>query len=111
MQHQMPVSASRLLEISEKRDKMHLGMAAHAAKVKAKSRKVDHENKQQMGYRKVLYKKFNGRRDKIMAVELLEEKRSRRTKMAGWLKAQGRANAEEGSPRMDDDDDDEEDML
>ena len=107
----MPVSAARLSEISDKRDKMLLGMATHAAKVKAKSIKVHHENKQQMGHRKVRYKKFNGRRDEIMAVELLEQKRSRRMKMAGWLKAQGRANAEEGGPRMDDDDDDEEDML
>ena len=101
---QMPVSASRLLEISERRDKMLLNMAVHSARAKAKSREVLHKNKRQMGYRKVRYKKFKGRRDDIIAVEVLEHKRRQRVKMSGWLEAQGLVNAEEGYPRVDDDD-------
>ena len=100
----MSPSASRLLEISDRRDQMVLTMVVDAARVKAKSREAFRKKKRQVEYRSVRYRRFNGRRDDAMEEEVHEARRARRAKsirrMAEWLEAQGRANAEEGSPRV-----------
>ena len=99
----MPPSASRLMEISDRRDQMVLTMATHAARVKQKSREAFRKNKRQVEYRGVRYQRFNGRRDDALEAEAYDARRARRAKsiqrMAEWLEAQGRANAEEGTPR------------
>ena len=104
----MSPSASRLLEISDRRDQMVLTMAVDAARVKAKSREARHKKERQVVYRGVRYQRFNGRREDVMQEEVREAKRARRAKsiqrMTMWLEAQDHANAEEGSPRTDDGD-------
>ena len=99
----MPPSASRALEISDRRDQMVLTMVLDAARVKAKSREAFRKKKRQAEYRGVRYQRFNGRRDDALETEASEARRARRARsiqrMAKWLEAQGRANAEEGGPR------------
>ena len=99
----MSPSASRLLEISNRRDQMVLTMAVDAALVQAKSREAFRKKKRQVEYRGVRYQRFNGRRDDAMEAEAYDARRARRAKsiqrMAEWLEAQDRANAEEGTPR------------
>jgi len=99
----MSPSASRLSEISDRRDQMMLTMAVHAARVKAKSREAFRKKKRQVEYRGVRYQRINGRRDDAIEEEASDARRARRAKsiqkMAEWLEAQGRANAEEGRPR------------
>ena len=99
----MPPSASRLLEISDRRDQMVLTMVTDAARVKQKSREAFRKKKRQVEYRGVRYQRFNGRRDDAIEAEAYDARRARRAKsiqrMAEWLEAQDRANAEEGTPR------------
>ena len=100
----MSPSASRLLEISDRRDQMVLTMVVDAARVKAKSREAFRKKKRQVEYRSVRYRRFNRRRDDAMEEEVHEARRARRAtsiqRMAELLEAKGRANAEEGSPRV-----------
>ena len=64
-----------------------------------------------MKYRKHRYKNFNWRRVGAMENDHRREERIRRVKSRRmteqWLKAQDRANAEEGTPRSGDDLEDE----
>ena len=82
---------------------MVLTMVVDAARVKAKSREAFRKKKRQVEYRGVRFQRFNGRRDDAIEAEASDARRARRAKsiqrMAEWLEAQGRANAEEGSPR------------
>jgi len=100
----MSPSASRLLEISDGRDQMVLTMVVDAARVKAKSREASRKKKRQVEYRGVRYQRVNGRRDDAIEAEVSDARRARRAKsiqrMAEWLEAQGSANAEESSPRV-----------
>jgi hypothetical protein len=90
-------------EISDRRDQMMLTMAVHAACVKAKSREAFRKKKRLVEYRGVRYQRFNGRRDDAIERKASDARRAHRAKsiqkMAEWLEAQGRANAEEGRPR------------
>jgi len=92
------------LEINDRRDQMVLTMVVDAARVKAKSREARHKKERQMAYRGVRYLRFNGRRADAMEEEAYEARRARRAKsiqrIAEWLEAQARANAEEGRPRI-----------
>jgi hypothetical protein len=85
------------------RDRMILGMAHDAARVKSKAREARHKRVRQSGYCKVRYQRFQGRRDEAMEEETREAYRARVRRsiqtMAGWLESQARANAEEGRPR------------
>ena len=115
MQVLMPLSASRLLEISDRRDKMVLTMAVDAAGVKAKFREARHKKAREIAYRGVRYQRFNGRRKDVMEEEEVRKAKCARhskslQRMVKWLEAQDRANAEEGSPRADDDGEDQEAM-
>ena len=109
----MPTSASKLEAIKDGRDKMLLSMALHAARVKTRSREARHKKERQRSYRKVRYKRFKGRRDDFMDEDMRQAEITRRAKSlqwtAKWLKAQDRANAEEGNPRSDDDSENKED--
>jgi len=105
----MSPSATRLLEISDRRDQMVLTMAVDAALVKTKSRESRHKKERQVAYRRVRYQRFKGRRGDAMEGEVREVVRARRAKslqrMVMWLELQERANAEEGGPRMEEDED------
>ena len=99
----MPPSASRLLEISDRRDQMVLTMVTDAARVKQKSREAFRKKKRQVEYRGARYQRLNGRRDDAIEAEAYDARRARRAKsiqrMAEWLEAQDRANTEEGTPK------------
>ena len=105
----MSPSATRLLEISDRRDQMVLTMTVDAARVKTKSREARHKKERQVTYRRVRYQRFKGRRGDAMEDEVREAVRARRAKslqrMMMWLESQARANAEEGGPRMEEDED------
>ena len=110
----MSPSATRLLEISDRRDQMVLTMAVDAARVKSKSREAHHKKEQQVAYRRVRYQRFKGRRVDAKEGEVREAARVRRAKylqrMLRWLELQGRANAKEGGPRVEEDDEGLEDV-
>ena len=105
--------ASKREARKDRRHKMLLNMAIHTAKAKNKSREARHKKERQMTYRKHRYNNFNWRRDGAMEKDHRREERTRRVKSRRmteqWLKAQDRANAEEGNPRSGDDLEDEED--
>ena len=105
----MSPSATRLLEISDRRDQMVLTMTVDAARVKTKSREARHKKERQATYRRVRYQRFKGRRGDAMEDEMREAARARRAKslqrMMTWLESQAKANAEEGGPRMEEDGD------
>lgn len=88
---------------ADRRDRMILGMAHDAARVKSKAREARHKRVRQSGYRQVRYQRFQGRRDEAMEEETREAYRARMTRsiqaMARWLESQALANAEEGRPR------------
>jgi len=105
----MSPSATRLLEISDRRDQMVLTMTVDAARVKTKSREARRKKERQVAYRRVRYQRFKGRRGDAMEDEVREAVRARRAKslqrMMMRLELQARANAEEGGPRMEEDED------
>ena len=76
----MSPSASRALEISDRRDQMVLTMVVDAARVKAKSREAFCKKKRQVEYRGVRYQRFNGRRDDALETEASEARRVRRAR-------------------------------
>jgi len=99
----MPSSASRLLELSDRRDQLALSMVIDAARVKKKLGEAKRKQARQVGYRGVRYQRFKGRRGEAMEDEMRQEIRARRTRsiqvMAEWLEAQAISNALEGTPR------------
>ena len=105
----MSPSATRLLEISDRRDQMVLTMAVDAARVKSKSREARHKKERQVAYRRVRYQRFKGRRRDAMEGDVREAARVRRAKsrqrMVRGLELQDRANAKEGGLRVEEDDD------
>jgi len=105
----MSPSATRLLEISDRRDQMVLTMTVDAARAKTKSREARHKKERQVAYRRVRYQRFKGRRGDAMEGEVREVVRARQAKslhrMLMWLETQARANAEEGGPRVEEDED------
>jgi hypothetical protein len=76
----MSLSASRLLEISDRRDQMVLTMVTDAARVKQKSREALRKKERQVEYRGVRYQRFNGRRDDAIEAEAYDARRARRAK-------------------------------
>ena len=99
----MPPSASRLLELSDRRDQLVLSMVIDLARVKTKAVEAKRKQARQVGYRSVRYQRFKGRRGDAMEDEVRQAIRARRTKsiqiMAEWLEAQALSNALEGTPR------------
>ena len=110
----MSSAASCQLKISDRRDQMILTMAVDAARAKDKSHEARQRKERQVAYRGVRYQRFNGRREDVMKEEVREAKRARRAKSLQrterWSEAQGCADAEEGSPRVDRNAEDQEDM-
>jgi len=99
----MPPSASRLLELSDRRDQLVLSMVIDAARVKTKAGEAKRKQARQIGYRSVRYQRFKGRRGDAMEDEVRQAIRARRAKsiqiMAEWLEAQALSIALEGTPR------------
>jgi len=106
----MPPSASRLLELSDRRDQLALSMVIDAARVKTKIGEAKRRKARQVGYRSVRYQRFKGRRGDALEEEVRHVVRVRRAKsiqiMADWLEAQAISDALEGTPREKEDEQD-----
>jgi hypothetical protein len=95
----MSTVADRQFALSDRRDRMILSMATHAARVKTKAREAKQQAVRQVGYRTERYQQFKGRRTSVLQEDVQARRNRRSQAMRGWLEAQALVNAEEGTPR------------
>ena len=87
--------ADRQFALSDRRDRMILSMANHAARVKTKAREAKQQAVRQVGHRAERYQQFKGRRTSVLQEDVKARRYRGSQAMGRWLEAQALVNAEE----------------